>query len=207
VEERPPDKGRSTNKCRSGKAWSTDEGRSTGEAGPASKAAAEPGAAHAAEAANVRCTEATAAEAATPTVTATETATPTVAAAATPSKGRGRNQRGADHGRHGDRDQFFVNHRDPPFVEASPLCVIYQLLSKLNTDIPVTRITIADHDCPPRGRGSRLPACPAAHSEIADPDFRSGSKCEKLRSSRTTPLASLIADIQAQAIGDHVTVF
>jgi len=114
VEERPPDKGRSTNKCRSGKAWSTNDGRSTGEAGPASKAAAEPGAAHAAEATNVRCTAtaaetatevtATATETATPTVTATETATPTVAAAATatPSKGRSRNQRGADHGRHGD---------------------------------------------------------------------------------------------------------
>jgi len=160
VEERPPDKGRSTNERRSGKAWSTDDGRSTGEAGPARKAAAESGAAHAAEAANVRCAELTATETATatevtatatetaaPTVTATatETAAPTVTAtaatttvtaattSATPSKGRSRNQRGADHGRHGDRDQFFVNHRDPPFVEASPLCVIYQLLSELNT--------------------------------------------------------------------------
>jgi hypothetical protein len=164
VEERPPDKGRSTNKCCPGKAWSTDDCRSTGEAGPASNAAAEPGAAHAAEAANVRCTEVTATETATPTVTATETATPTVtatetatptmAAAATPSKGRSRNQRGADHGRHGDRDQFFVNHRDPPFVEASPLCVIYELLSELNTDIPVTQITIADHEFPPRSKSS-----------------------------------------------------
>jgi hypothetical protein len=151
VEERPPDKGRSTNKRRSGKAWSTDEGSSTGDAGPAGKAAAEAGsahAAHAAEAANVRCTDVTATEAATPTVTTAEPATPTMTAAptATPSKGRSRNQRGADHGRHDDRDQFFVNHRDPPCVEASPLCVVYQLLSELNTDIPVTRITIADHD-------------------------------------------------------------
>jgi hypothetical protein len=168
AEERSPDKGRSTNKRRSGKSWSTDDGRSTGEAGPASKAAAEPGAAEATEAANVRCTEVTA----TATeVTATETATPD------PSKGRSRSQRGADHGRHGDRDQYLVNHRDdPPFVEASPLCVFYQLLNELNTDIPVTRITIADHNFPPRGRSSRLPACPAAHSEIAGPDFCSGSK-------------------------------
>jgi hypothetical protein len=135
VEERPPDKGRSTNKCRPGKAWSTDEGRSTGEAGPASKAAPEPGAAEATEAANVRCTK----------VSATATVT------ATPSKGRSRNQRGADHGRHGDRDQSFVDHSDPPFVEASPLRVFYQLLNELNTDIPVTRITIADHEFPPRG--------------------------------------------------------
>jgi hypothetical protein len=142
AEERSPDKGRSTNKRRSGKAWSTDEGRSTGEARP-SEAAAEPGAAEATKAANVRSAEVTATE----TATATETETVT----ATPSKGRSRNQRGADHGRHGDRDQFFVNHRDPPFVEASPLCVFYQLLNELNTDIPVTRITIADHDCPPRG--------------------------------------------------------
>jgi hypothetical protein len=153
AEERSPDKGRSTNKRRSGKAWSTDDGRSTGEARP-SKAAAEPGAAEAteaAEAANVRCTEVTA--------TATEvTATPD------PSKGRSRNQRGADHGRHGDRDQFFVNHRDPPFVEASPLCVFYQLLNELNTDIPVTRITIADHDFPPRGRGSPSQLDVVAHS-------------------------------------------
>jgi hypothetical protein len=44
AEERSPDKGRPTNKRRSGKAWSTDDGRSTGEAGPASKAATEPGA-------------------------------------------------------------------------------------------------------------------------------------------------------------------
>ena len=36
-------------------------------------------------------------------------------------------------------------------MEASPLCVIYQLLSELNNDIPVTWITIADHDFPPRG--------------------------------------------------------
>jgi len=142
VKERPPDKGRSTNERRSGEAWSTDDGRSTGEAGPARKAAAEPGAAHAAEAANVRCTEltatatevtATTAETATTTVTAAETAAPTVTATATASKGRSRNQRGADHGRHGDRDQFFVNHSDPPFVEASPLLVIYQSLSELNT--------------------------------------------------------------------------
>jgi hypothetical protein len=166
AEERSPDKGRSTNKRRLGKAWSTDEGRSTREARP-SEAAAEPGAAEATKAANVCCTKVTA----TATeVTAAETATPD------PREGRSRNQRGADHGRHGDRDQFLVNHMDdPPFVEASPLCVFYQLLNELNTDIPVTRITIADHDFPPRGRGSRLPACPAAHSEIAGPDFRNGS--------------------------------
>src|SRR5262249_8156779 len=100
------------------------EGRSTGEAGPASKAAAEPGAAHAAEAADVRCTEVTAAETATPTVTAAETATPTVPAAApaTSSKGRSRNQRGADHGRHSDRDQCFVDHRDPPCGGVALVC-------------------------------------------------------------------------------------
>jgi hypothetical protein len=164
AEERSPDKGRSTNKRRSGKAWSTDEGRSTGEARP-SEAAAETGAAEATKAANVCCTKVTA----TATeVTAAETATPD------PREGRSRNQRGADHGRHGDRDQFFVSHSDPLFVEASPLCVFYQLLNKLKTDIPVTRITIANKDFH-RGAGSRLPACPAAHFENAGPDFRNGS--------------------------------
>jgi hypothetical protein len=113
--------------------------------GPPAKPPRNPATTETTEATNVRCTETAAA---TETVTATLA---TVTATATPSKGRSRNQRGADHGRHGDRDQFFVNHRDPPFVEASPLCVIYRLLSELNTDIPVTRITIADHDFPPRG--------------------------------------------------------
>jgi hypothetical protein len=160
AEERSPDKGRSTNKRRSGKAWSTDDGRSTGEAGPASKAAAEPGAAEATEAANVRCTEVTA-TATEVTATATEPATPD------PSKGRSRNQRGADHGRHGDRDQFLVNHRDPPFAEASPLCVFYQLLNELNTDILVTLITIADHDC-----GSRFSTAGAGFPASGMPRLR-----------------------------------
>ena len=91
-------------------------------------------------------------------------------------------------------------------MEASPLCVIYELLSELNTDIPVTQITIADHDCPPWG----FPASgmPGWHSEIAAPDFRTGSKCEKLVVSTTSPAyppkADMGADIDLRRCGPIV---
>jgi hypothetical protein len=135
VEERPPGKGRSTNNCRSGKAWSTDEGRSTGEARPG-EAAAEPGAAEATEAAdateaaNVRCTE-TAAATETVTATPTETATPAVTATAAPSKGRSRNQCGADNGRHGDRDQSFVIHSDPHLCGGVALMCLLSIAERI----------------------------------------------------------------------------